>query len=90
MSTQSPTAVRVYLARVRSALTDLPPAEVEEILEDVRPHMTEIAVELGEELVSVRSGPAHQLPIPSLNATCRKPAGGVLRRCAHSKPADLR
>jgi uncharacterized membrane protein len=49
MSTQSPTAVRVYLARVRSALTDLPSAEVEEILEDVRPHMTEIAVELGED-----------------------------------------
>jgi uncharacterized membrane protein len=48
MNTQSPTAVRVYLARVRSALTDLPPAEVEEILEDVRPHMTEIVVELGE------------------------------------------
>jgi uncharacterized membrane protein len=48
MSTQSPVAVRVYLARVRSALTDLPAAEVEEILEDVRPHMTEIAEELGE------------------------------------------
>src|SRR4030081_3511091 len=47
MNTQSPTAVRVYLARVRSALTDLPPAEVEEILEDVRPHLTEIAGELG-------------------------------------------
>jgi uncharacterized membrane protein len=48
MNTQSPTAVRVYLARVRSALADLPPAEVEEILEDVRPHMTEIVTELGE------------------------------------------
>jgi uncharacterized membrane protein len=48
MSTQSPAAVRVYLARVRSALTDLPAAEVEEILEDVRPHMTEIAEEIGE------------------------------------------
>jgi uncharacterized membrane protein len=48
MSTQSPAAVRVYLARVRSALTDLPAAEVEEILEDVRPHMTEIADELGD------------------------------------------
>lgn len=47
MNTQSPAAVRVYLARVRSALADLPPAEVEEILEDVRPHMTEVALELG-------------------------------------------
>jgi HAAS domain-containing protein len=50
MSTQSPAAVRVYLARVRSALTDLPAAEVEEILEDVRPHMTEIAEEFGEDV----------------------------------------
>lgn len=48
MNTQNPTAVRVYLARVRSALADLPPVEVEEILEDVRPHMAEIATELGE------------------------------------------
>jgi uncharacterized membrane protein len=47
MNTQSPAAVRVYLARVRSALADLPPVEVEEILEDVRPHMTEVALELG-------------------------------------------
>jgi uncharacterized membrane protein len=46
MNTQSPAAVRVYLARVRSALADLPPVEVEEIIEDVRPHMTEVALEL--------------------------------------------
>ncbi len=48
MSTQSPTAVRVYLARVRSALADLPESEVEEILEDVRPHLAEMEAELGE------------------------------------------
>jgi uncharacterized membrane protein len=48
MSTQNPTAVRVYLARVRSALADLPESEVEEILEDVRPHLAEMEAELGD------------------------------------------
>lgn len=43
-----PTAVRVYLARVRTALADLPASEIEEILEDVRPHLTELEAELGE------------------------------------------
>ncbi|SEP51492.1 DUF1700 domain-containing protein [Amycolatopsis saalfeldensis] len=47
MSTEKPTAVRVYLARVRTALADLPAGEVEEILEDVRPHLAEMEVELG-------------------------------------------
>ncbi|QFU87412.1 DUF1700 domain-containing protein [Amycolatopsis sp. YIM 10] len=49
MSTQTPAVVRDYLARVRTALADLPPAEVDEILEDVRPHLLEIGAELGEE-----------------------------------------
>ncbi|PRX48342.1 hypothetical protein B0I33_104158 [Prauserella shujinwangii] len=48
MSDQSPPAVRGYLARVRTALADLPAAEVDEILDDVRPHLLEIAAELGE------------------------------------------
>ncbi|MFI6032136.1 DUF1700 domain-containing protein [Amycolatopsis magusensis] len=48
MSTQTPAVVRDYLARVRTALADLPQAEVDEILEDVRPHLLEIGAELGE------------------------------------------
>ena len=47
MSTDKATAVRVYLARVRTALADLPAAEVEELLADVRPHLNEIEAELG-------------------------------------------
>lgn len=47
MSTESSTPVRVYLARVRNALDDLPPAELEEVLDDVRPHLAEITAELG-------------------------------------------
>ncbi|SFW91507.1 DUF1700 domain-containing protein [Amycolatopsis australiensis] len=43
-----PTAVRVYLARVRTALADLPASEIEEILDDVRPHLAELEAELGE------------------------------------------
>jgi uncharacterized membrane protein len=42
-----PTAVRVYLARVRTALADLPAGEIEEILDDVRPHLAELEAELG-------------------------------------------
>ncbi|MBK1786828.1 HAAS signaling domain-containing protein [Prauserella cavernicola] len=48
MSTQTPPAVRAYLSRVRTALADLPTAEVDEIVEDVRPHLLEIAEGLGE------------------------------------------
>ncbi|SFB11716.1 hypothetical protein SAMN05216266_10512 [Amycolatopsis marina] len=48
MSTQNSGGVRDYLARVRTALADLPDAEVEEILEDVRPHLQDIGTELGE------------------------------------------
>jgi uncharacterized membrane protein len=47
MSTENSTPVRVYLARVRNALDDLPPAELEEVLDDVRPHLGEIVAELG-------------------------------------------
>lgn len=42
-----PTAVRVYLARVRSSLDDLPGNEIEEILDDVRPHLAELEAEMG-------------------------------------------
>ncbi|ALG09418.1 DUF1700 domain-containing protein [Kibdelosporangium phytohabitans] len=42
-----PTAVRVYLARVRTSLEDLPAGEVEEILDDVRPHLAELEAETG-------------------------------------------
>jgi uncharacterized membrane protein len=45
---EKPTAVRVYLARVRTALADLPAGEIEEILDDVRPHLAELEAELGE------------------------------------------
>ncbi len=48
MSTHTHPVVRAYLARVRTALSDLPDAEIDEIVDDVRPHLAEIAEELGE------------------------------------------
>lgn len=47
MSTDKPTAARVYLSRVRTALADLPANEIEELLEDVRPQLAEMESELG-------------------------------------------
>jgi len=41
------TAVASYLASVRTALTDLPATEVGEILDDIGPHVAEVAAELG-------------------------------------------
>lgn len=49
MTTANPIAVREYLTRVRTALADLPAGELDEVLDDVRPHLAEIAAELGED-----------------------------------------
>lgn len=48
MTAPNPIVVREYLARVRTALADLPSGELDEVLDDVRPHLAEIAVELGD------------------------------------------
>ncbi|BBG00646.1 MULTISPECIES: HAAS signaling domain-containing protein [Pseudonocardia] len=42
------TTTAEYLAGLRSALTDLPDGEVEEIVEDARGHLAELAAELGD------------------------------------------
>ncbi|MEU4192859.1 hypothetical protein AB0E69_13235 [Kribbella sp. NPDC026611] len=42
-------AVAIYLAQVRAELSDLPPGELEDVLEDVGSHLTEVAGELGED-----------------------------------------
>ncbi|EHR60011.1 DUF1700 domain-containing protein [Saccharomonospora cyanea] len=49
MSTHTHPVVRAYLARVRTALSDLPEAEIDEIVDDVRPHLAEIVNGLGED-----------------------------------------
>ena len=45
-TTTGPTAARTYLEGVRAALADLPAAEVDEILDDVRGHLDEIVPEI--------------------------------------------
>jgi uncharacterized membrane protein len=45
-------AVTDYLTSLRAALADLPPTEVEEILDDVGPHIGEVATELATELAT--------------------------------------
>ncbi len=48
MTAHTHPVVRAYLARVRTALSDLPAAEIDEIVDDVRPHLAELAESLGD------------------------------------------
>ncbi|HEY0693831.1 MAG TPA: hypothetical protein VGD71_32900 [Kribbella sp.] len=41
--------VATYLAQIRAELSDLPPGELEDVLDDVTGHLTEVAVELDGE-----------------------------------------
>ena len=45
-----------FLIRMRAALSDLPPAEVDELLEDTEEHVRELAVEHGEDQLELRLG----------------------------------
>lgn len=47
MTTFTHPALAEYLGRVQAALADLPAAEVEEIVEDIGQHLSEVAAELG-------------------------------------------
>ncbi|MFD1147951.1 DUF1700 domain-containing protein [Saccharothrix hoggarensis] len=49
MNTQANTEVRDYLDRMREALSDLPAAEVGEIMDDAGAHVVEVAEEMGED-----------------------------------------
>jgi uncharacterized membrane protein len=45
-----------FLTRMRTALSDLPPAEVDELLEDTAEHVRELAREHGEDQLELRLG----------------------------------
>jgi uncharacterized membrane protein len=47
MTTRTHPAVDEYLARTQAALSDLPASQVEEIVEDIGPHLSETTGELG-------------------------------------------
>ncbi len=46
----SPPAVSAYVAAVRDELSDLPPAQTADILDDVREHITQVAQEYGDDV----------------------------------------
>src|SRR5689334_3464157 len=93
MSAPTNTAVSEYLNRTQAALADLPAAEVEEILEDIGPHLAEVADELGEgvsvETLIERLGTPEDYASELRTAagyppaeTTPKPAGVLLSRLA--------
>ncbi|MDX6237415.1 MAG: hypothetical protein QOG10_2230, partial [Kribbellaceae bacterium] len=41
--------VATYLAQIRAELSDLPPGELEDVLDDVTGHLTDVAAELDGE-----------------------------------------
>ena len=48
--------VAAFLTRMRAALSDLPPAEVSELLEDTEAHLSELAAEFGADQLEARLG----------------------------------
>lgn len=89
-------AVATYLNRLREELADLPPAEVEEILDDVGPQVAEVARELGEQDLPRRLDERLGQPGPyaaELRAAAGYPpraAGGEPPRPSRRRTAGLR
>jgi HAAS domain-containing protein len=73
-------AVATYLAQVRAELSDLPPGELEDVLEDVAGHLTEVAGEFEEEPTAAalqeRLGTPGQYAAELRTAAGYPPAGG--------------
>lgn len=80
MSVTTHPAVAEYVARIQAALADLPAAEVEEIVEDIGQHLSEVAGELGDEVsveaLSERLGTPEQYA-SELRAAAGYPTGGA-------------
>jgi hypothetical protein len=78
MTNKTDPAVAEYLARTKTALAGLPASEVEEIIDDIGPHLSEIAGELDEvtvDALSERLGTPEQYAA-ELRAAAGYPAGG--------------
>src|SRR6202521_1979132 len=67
--------VATYASSVRAALTDLPPAQAEVLLEDLEDHLREVASEAGGPLAE-RLGPPEQYAQELRAAYGATPAGG--------------
>ncbi|MCC8244069.1 HAAS signaling domain-containing protein [Saccharothrix luteola] len=87
MSTQTNTEVKHYLDAMRDALSDLPPAEVAEIMDDAGAHVVEVAEEMGDEfsaaaLIDRLGTPrayAEELRVAAGYPSPSSPAGGGAR-----------
>jgi uncharacterized membrane protein len=88
MSTHTRTEVQAYLERMRAALSDLPAAEVAEVLDDAEAHVVEIADEMGEEFSS--GALVRRLGEPEAYARELRAAAGYPAPAAASKPAATR
>jgi uncharacterized membrane protein len=84
MTIKTNPAVAEYLARAQAALSDLPASEVAEILEDIGPHLSEVAAELGEDVtvdgLTERLGTPEQYAAELRAAAGYPPAGQPPRR----------
>ncbi|TDU89524.1 hypothetical protein EV138_3095 [Kribbella voronezhensis] len=67
-------AVATYLAQVRAELSDLPPGELEDVLDDVAGHLTEVAAEVGQ--VPTATGLQERLGTPRQYADELRRAAG--------------
>ncbi|WP_199439133.1 HAAS signaling domain-containing protein [Umezawaea beigongshangensis] len=88
MSTHTRTEVQAYLERMRAALSDLPAAEVADVLDDAETHVVEIADELGEEFSS--DALVRRLGSPEAYAQELRAAAGYPAPAAASTPAAPR
>lgn len=76
--------VGTYVERVRAALADLPPDDREELLEDLRDHLTEVAGEDGDGSLEALLGPpeSYAAELRSSAGLPPAPAGSVRDRVA--------
>lgn len=89
MSIKTNPVVAEYLARTRAALADLPASEVREIVEDIGPHLAEVAAELGDNVTVDRLG--ERLGTPEQYASeLRAAAGYPPARLDGQPPTRLR
>ena len=80
-------AVALYLAQVRAQLNDLPPGELEDVLQDVSGHLTEVAAEFGAE--PTLADLQQRLSTPAQYADELRTAAGYPPRTAPVSQDDL-
>ncbi|MFD7652826.1 hypothetical protein ACFV4N_02455 [Actinosynnema sp. NPDC059797] len=88
MNTQTSAEVRDYVARMRAELSDLPAAEVGEIMDDAEAHVAEVAAEMGEELSATAL--TERLGTPEVYARELRAAAGYPPRAVEQATTAIR